>query len=63
MAKGNGIERKGKTAGKQLGITGANVGIDNGKKSSGGKKGGKTNEAMLKDGFNKAKYAANGKSV
>lgn len=36
MAKGNGIEKKGKTKGRQLGVDGAKVGIETGGKGSGG---------------------------
>lgn len=51
MAKGNGIEKKGKTVGKQLGIDGAKVGIENGGKGSGGVK----SAAMKKMGRNLAR--------
>jgi hypothetical protein len=57
MAKGNGIESKGKAKGKQLGIDGKKVAADNGKKGPGGK----TNESMLAVGRNFAKLKANGK--
>lgn len=54
MAKGNGIENKGKTKGKQLGISGATVSEFTGK----GGTGGKTNTDMKKLGRNLAKVAA-----
>ena len=54
MAKGNGIERKGHTKGKNLGDAGAKVGLDTLKKG----KGGKTNENMKSMGSNLAKVAA-----
>lgn len=53
MAKGNGIESKGKTKGKNLGDTGPSVGEFTGK----GGNGGKTNTQMLKLGRNLAKVA------
>lgn len=53
MAKGNGIESKGKTKGKNLGDTGPSVGEFTGK----GGNGGKTNMQMLKLGRNLAKVA------
>lgn len=53
MAKGNGIEKKGKTVGKQLGIDGAKVGIQNGGKGSAGVK----NGAAKKVGRNLARVA------
>ena len=54
MAKGNGIERKGHTKGKNLGDAGAKVGLTTLKKG----KGGKTNENMKSMGRNLAKVAA-----
>ena len=51
MAKGNGIESKGKTKGKNLGNTGATVANFTGK----GGDSGKTNADMLKYGRNMAK--------
>lgn len=54
MAKGNGIESKGKTKGKNLGNTGPSVGNFTGK----GGTGGKTNADMKKLGRNLAKVAA-----
>ena len=54
MAKGDGIENKGKTKGKQLGIDGPKVATMNGGKSSAG---GKTNDAMKAEGRNRAKLA------
>lgn len=53
MAKGNGIESKGKTKGKNLGNTGPSVGEFTGK----GGNSGKTNADMLKLGRNLAKVA------
>lgn len=54
MSKGNGIESKGKTQGKQLGISGSTVSEFTGK--GGGS--GKTNANMKKLGRNLAKIAA-----
>ena len=54
MAKGNGIESKGKTKGKNLGDSGPNVAIEKGKKSAGGK----TNESMLENGRSRSKLIA-----
>jgi hypothetical protein len=51
MAKGNGIESKGKTKGKNLGNTGSSVANFTGK----GGDSGKTNADMLKYGRNMAK--------
>lgn len=51
MAKGDGIEKKGSTKGKNLGDTGPTVGATTGK----GGNGGKTNADMLKYGRNMAK--------
>ena len=51
MSKGNGIESKGKTKGKNLGNTGSTVPEFTGKGGSGGK----TNADMLKYGRNMAK--------
>lgn len=53
MAKGNGIESKGKTKGKNLGNTGATVAEFTGK----GGNSGKSNADMLKFGRNLAKVA------
>lgn len=53
MAKGNGIESKGKTKGKNLGNTGATVAEFTGK----GGNSGKSNADMLKYGRNLAKVA------
>jgi hypothetical protein len=53
----NGIEKKGKTEGKNLGDSGPNVGIQKGGK---GGKGGKTNEQMKSMGRNMAKVANQG---
>ena len=50
----SGIEKKGKTKGKNFGDSGPNVGIQNMIKS----KGGKTNENMKSMGRNMAKIAA-----
>lgn len=53
MSKGNGIESKGKTKGKNLGDSGPSVGNFTGK----GGNSGKTNADMLKYGRNLAKVA------
>ena len=53
----DGITKKGKTKGRNLGDDGARVGIQNGPKSV-GSKGGKTNADMKKMGRNLAKIAA-----
>lgn len=53
MAKGNGIESKGKTKGRNLGNTGATVPEFTGK----GGNSGKSNADMLKYGRNLAKVA------
>ena len=53
MSKGNGIESKGKTKGKQLGISGSSVPEFTGK----GGNSGKSNADMLKYGRNLAKVA------
>ena len=53
----DGIAKKGKTKGKNLGDTGPSVGIQKGGKKSGGK----TNEAMKAVGRGLAKVKANGK--
>ena len=53
----NGIEKKGKTEGKNLGDSGPNVGIQKGGK---GCMGGKTNEQMKSMGRNMAKVANQG---
>jgi len=50
----DGIAKKGKTAGKNLGNSGPSVGIESGGK---GKAGGKTNEEMMKLGRGMAKVA------
>ena len=58
----DGITKKGKTKGKNLGDTGPSVGIQSGAKGSKGSVGGgKTNENMLKLGRGLAKVKANGK--
>jgi hypothetical protein len=54
MAKGNGIESKGKTKGTNLGDDGKCVAIDNGTKGPGGK----TNESMLENGRSRSKLVA-----
>lgn len=51
MARGNGIEKKGKTKGKNLGNDGPSVGIQKGGKGSAGV----TSEAMKKFGRNLAR--------
>jgi hypothetical protein len=53
----DGVTKKGKTKGTNLGDTGPNVGIQKGGK---GGAGGKTNEQMLKMGRNMAKIANQG---
>jgi len=53
----DGITKKGKTKGRNLGDDGAKVGIQNGPKAS-GSKGGKTNADMKTMGRNLAKVAA-----
>ena len=53
----DGITKKGKTKGKNLGNSGPSVGIENGPKAS-GSKGGKTNADMKKMGRGLAKVAA-----
>ena len=56
----NGIEKKGKTEGKNLGDSGPNVGIQAGAKGKGKMSGGKTNEQMKSMGRNMAKVANQG---
>ena len=53
----DGITKKGRTKGKNLGDTGPTVGIENGPKST-GSKGGKKNTDMKKMGRGLAKVAA-----
>lgn len=53
----DGITKKGKTKGRNLGDDGAKVGIQNGPKAT-GSKGGKTNADMKKMGRGLAKIAA-----
>jgi hypothetical protein len=53
----DGIAKKGKTKGKNLGDSGPNVGIQNGPKHA-GSKGGKSNTDMKKMGRGMAKIAA-----
>lgn len=53
----NGIEKKGKTKGRNLGDSGPTVAIEKGPKAS-GSKGGKTNTDMKKMGRGLAKIAA-----
>jgi hypothetical protein len=53
----DGITKKGKTVGKNLGNSGPSVGIENGPKGS-GSKGGKTNADMKSMGRGMAKLAA-----
>jgi hypothetical protein len=53
----DGIAKKGKTEGKNLGNSGPSVGIENGPKSS-GSKGGKSNADMKSMGRGMAKLAA-----
>jgi hypothetical protein len=53
MAKGDGIESKGKTKGKQLGIDGASLGVQNGGKGGSAKS--VTSANMKKFGRNLAR--------
>ena len=53
----DGVTKKGRTKGKNLGDTGPTVGIEKGPKAA-GSKGGKTNTDMKKMGRNLAKVAA-----
>jgi len=53
----DGVVKKGKTVGKNLGNSGPSVGIENGPKQS-GSKGGKSNADMKKLGRGLAKIAA-----
>ena len=58
----DGVTKKGKTKGKNLGDTGPSVGIQSGAKNAKGKVGGgKTNENMKSMGRGLAKVKANGK--
>jgi len=58
----DGITKKGRTKGKNLGDSGPSVGLQTGAKGGKGSlKGGKTNEAMMSMGRNMAKIKANGK--
>jgi hypothetical protein len=55
----DGVTKKGKTKGKNLGDSGPSVGIESGAKGGKGSlRGGKTNEAMKSMGRNMAKVAA-----
>jgi hypothetical protein len=55
----DGVTKKGKTKGKNLGDSGPSVGLQTGAKGGKGSlKGGKTNEAMKTMGRNMAKVAA-----
>lgn len=54
----DGVAKKGKTVGKNLGDTGPSKGIQAGGKGSGSVKGGKTDADMLKMGRGLAKVAA-----
>jgi len=55
----DGVTKKGKTKGKNLGDSGPSVGLQTGAKGGKGSlKGGKTNEAMKSMGRNMAKVAA-----
>jgi hypothetical protein len=56
----DGVAKKGKTEGKNLGDTGPTMGIEKGPKST-GSKGGKTNADMKKLGRGLAKIAAQNK--
>ena len=58
----DGITKKGKTKGKNLGDSGPSVGIKSGAKGGKGKVGGgKTNEAMKSMGRSQARAKADGK--
>ena len=55
----DGVTKKGKTKGRNLGDSGPSVGIESGAKGGKGSlRGGKTNEAMKSMGRNMAKVAA-----
>jgi hypothetical protein len=56
----DGVAKKGKTEGKNLGNDGPSIGIENGPKAT-GSKGGKTNADMKKLGRGLAKIAAQNK--
>ena len=56
----DGVAKKGKTEGKNLGNDGPSIGIQNGPKAT-GSKGGKTNADMKKLGRGLAKIAAQNK--
>ena len=56
----DGVAKKGKTEGKNLGDTGPTMGLEKGPKST-GSKGGKTNADMKKLGRGLAKIAAQNK--
>jgi hypothetical protein len=57
----DGVAKKGKTEGKNLGDTGPSIGVQHGAKGGKGKLGGgKTNEQMLKLGRGMAKVANQG---
>jgi hypothetical protein len=56
----DGVVKKGKTVGKNLGNDGPSIGIENGPKAT-GSKGGKTNADMKKLGRGLAKIAAQNK--
>jgi hypothetical protein len=53
----DGVTKKGKTEGKNLGDSGPTVAIQKGKAGKGGKGGGKTDADMLSMGRNMAKVA------
>ena len=57
----DGIAKKGKTKGKNLGDSGSNVGIEMGKKVGKGPAGGLSQDKMQASGRGLAKVAANGK--
>ena len=63
MIKSNadGVTKKGKTKGKNLGDSGPSIGIQKGAKGKGGMKGGVTNESLKALGRGLAKVKANGK--
>ena len=56
----DGVAKKGKTEGKNLGNSGPSVGVQKGAKGAGKMGGGKTNEQMLKLGRGMAKVANQG---
>lgn len=57
----DGVAKKGKTKGRNLGDSGPSVGVQKGAKGGGKVGGGKTNDAMKAVGRGLAKVKANGK--